>query len=364
MYENQILKALHEHKDEYVSGDYLTSQLGISSAQLSREIEKLKDDGYSIDSSKQGYRLIKTPHRILPYEIQRNLTTEYIGREIHHYSEVDSTNNVAKELAEKGSPEGTIIIAESQRSGKGRRGKKWLSPQGGVWMTIILRPDVQPSQAPFLTLLTGVAVAETLKKECNLDVGIKWPNDILIGNKKVCGILTEASARGEELDYIVVGIGIDLNVDVDDFPPGLREGATSLQQELEKEVSGVKLVQNFLVNFEKLYNDFKKGQANQILNKWRRLSTTIGSTVEVRKKGRTVRGEAVGITKDGVLILEMPDGTLRKIISGNAPISKGSKNLFLDFLYRTSVENGRAMMEVEKSGNSSVEDIPITNQKK
>ena len=317
MHEKQILKTLHAQKGEYVSGDNLASNVGISSAQLSDEIKKLQNEGYRIDSSSEhGYRLIKTTNRLLPYEIQLDLATKYIGQEIYHYSEVDSTNNVAKELAEKGAVEGTIVIAESQRSGKGRRGKKWLSPSGGVWMTIILRPDIPTSQAPLLTLLTGVAVAETLNHECGLDVGIKWPNDILIGDKKVCGILTEASARKEGLDYVVVGIGIDLNVDVDEFPPDLREGATSLKNELEKEISGEKLVQNFLLNFENLYNDFKEGQFSGILNQWRKLSTTIGSTVEVQKRGRTIQGEAVGITRDGILILEMDDGSLRKIISG------------------------------------------------
>ncbi|MDO5836470.1 MAG: biotin--[acetyl-CoA-carboxylase] ligase [Methanobacterium sp.] len=317
MHEKQILKTLHSKKGEYVASDNLASKMGISNAQLSDEIQKLQEEGYRIDSSSdRGYRLIKTTNRLLPYEIQLDLATRYIGQEIYHYSEVDSTNIVAKELAEKGAVEGTIIIAESQRRGKGRRGKKWLSPSGGVWMTIILRPDIPTSQAPLLTLLTGVAVAETLNHECGLDVGIKWPNDILIGEKKVCGILTEASARKGELDYVVVGIGIDLNVDVDEFPPDLREGATSLKSELEKEIPGEKLVQNFLLNFENLYHDFKKGQFSDILNQWRKLSTTIGSTVKVEKRGRTIQGEAVGITKDGILILEMDDGSLRKIISG------------------------------------------------
>ena len=317
MHEKQILKTLHAQKGEYVSSDNLASKMGISNAQLSDEIQKLQNDGYRIDSSSErGYRLIKTTNRLLPYEIQLNLTTKYIGQEIYHYSEVDSTNNVAKELAEKGAVEGTIVIAESQRRGKGRRGKKWLSPSGGVWMTIILRPDIPTSQAPLLTLLTGVAVAETLTHECGLNVGIKWPNDILIGDKKVCGILTEAIARKGGLDYVVVGIGIDLNVDVEEFPPDLRKGATSLKNELEKEIPGEKLVQNFLLNFENLYQNFKEGQLSEILKQWRSLSTTIGSTVEVKKKGGTIRGEAVGITRDGILILEMDDGSLRKIISG------------------------------------------------
>jgi len=317
MHEKQILKTLHAQKGEYVSSENLATKMGISSAQISDEIQKLQNEGYGIDSSSElGYRLIKTTNRLLPYEIQLDLATRYIGQEIYHYPEVDSTNNVAKELAEKGAVEGTIVIAESQRRGKGRRGKKWLSPSGGVWMTIILRPDIPTSQAPILTLLTGVAVAETLNHECGLDVGIKWPNDILIGEKKVCGILTEASASKNGLDYVVVGIGIDLNVDVDEFPPDLRKGATSLKRELEEEISGEKVVQNFLLNFENLYQDFKEGRISEILKQWRKLSTTIGSTVEVEKRGRKVQGEAVGITKDGMLILEMDDGSLRKIISG------------------------------------------------
>jgi BirA family biotin operon repressor/biotin-[acetyl-CoA-carboxylase] ligase len=159
-------------------------------------------------------------------------------------------------------------------------------------------------------------VAETLDQECKLDVGIKWPNDILIGEKKVCGILTEASTSPKGLEYVVVGIGIDLNVDVDNFPPELREGATSLKQELEKEIYSVKLVQRFLSNFENLYNDFKTGKLPEILKEWRRLSKTIGCYVEVHKKGRVVRGEAVGINKEGVLILETDDGSLQKVISG------------------------------------------------
>lgn len=324
MPQKQILKKFYAKKDEYVSNDQLISEAGISDTQLKDEILSLKKEGYIIDSSpERGYRLIKTPNRLLPYEIQLDLTTNFIGQEIHHYSEVDSTNEVAKELAEKGAAEGTIIIAESQRSGKGRRGKKWLSPSGGVWMTIILRPDIPLSQAPLLTLVTGVAVAKTLAKDCGLDVGIKWPNDILIGEKKVCGILTEVSASGKKLDYVVVGIGIDLNVDVEAFPPKLREGATSLKRELDKEIQGVELVQDFLVNFETLYKDFTNGKFTEILNQWRRLSKTIGSYVEVHQKGRIVRGEAVGISKEGILILEMDDGRLHKVISGECIHFKG-----------------------------------------
>lgn len=316
MSKNQILKALHGKKGEYISLEELASEGEISPEQVPNEIEWLENDDYIIEhSSELGYRLIKVPNRLLPYEIQRDLHASYIGKEIHYFKEVDSTNEVAKKLAEEGAQEGTIVIAESQTSGKGRLGKKWISPSGGVWMTIVLRPDIPPHQAPQLTLVTGVAMAKTLDKECGLDVGIKWPNDILIGNKKVCGILTEAITN-HKLDFVLVGIGLDLNVDLDNFPPELREGATSLKRELHRDIPGVKLVQNFLTDFENLYDEFKAGNFPEILAEWRRLSKTIGRHVEVHKRGRVVTGEAIGVNKDGMLILEMEDGSLRKVMSG------------------------------------------------
>ncbi len=316
MVKRKILKGLNQVQGEYQEEEELASQAGITTNELRDEIQALEDDGFVIESSDRGYRILKIPNRLLPYQIQEDLETSYIGHDIRYYSEVDSTNQVAKELAEEGASEGTIIIAEVQRRGRGRRGKRWLSPEGGVWMSIILRPGIPPAKAPLLTLVTGVAVAKTLQTECGLDVGIKWPNDILIGDKKVCGILTEAEADKGTLDYVVVGIGIDLNVDLEEFPPELKDGATSLQQELQREIYGVGVVQRFLKNFEELYEEFKDSQFPEILSEWRRLSKTIGRYVEVHKKGRIVYGEAVGITKDGILVLELDDGTLRKIISG------------------------------------------------
>jgi BirA family biotin operon repressor/biotin-[acetyl-CoA-carboxylase] ligase len=317
MVKQNVLKTLYENLENCVSGEDIASKLNISKEELLDQIESLKDDGYVIESSDgENYCLRKTPNLLLPYELKRNLETEYIGHEVHYFKKVDSTNEVAKKLAEEGSPEGTLVVAESQSRGRGRRGKKWVSPEGGVWMSMILRPEIPPMNAPQLTLVTGVAVAETLKSECGLDVGIKWPNDILIGDKKVCGILTEVSATVDMVDYVVVGIGIDLNVDVNLFPPELRSGATSLKMELEREIQSVKLVQKFLINFEKTYGDFKEGKFPEILKEWRILSTTIGNYVEVHKRGRTLKGEAVGINKDGVLIVELDDGTLKKVLSG------------------------------------------------
>ena len=311
-----ILRTLYEKKDEYVPLEILVNETGKSEKEVESEFDTLEDEGYIINHTKLGYRLIKTPNLLLPYEVKKGLKTKFMGKDIHYFKEVDSTNDVAKYLAENGAEEGTVVVAEIQNRGKGRRGKTWISPPGGVWMSIILRPDIPPSKAPQLTLVTGVAVAETLKKELNLDVGIKWPNDILIGNKKVCGILTEVNASINNVNYIIVGIGIDMNVDVPLLPPDLQKGATSLKNELDTEINGAILVQKFLLNLEKLYSQFTAGKFPDILNEWRFLSKTIGSKVEVRTRGKTIRGDAVGINKDGILILELDDGSLRKIISG------------------------------------------------
>jgi BirA family biotin operon repressor/biotin-[acetyl-CoA-carboxylase] ligase len=316
MTKKKILKTLYEKKDEYVPVEQLVNVTGKSQQEVENEFDTLEDEGYIINHSKLGYRLIKTPNLLLPYEVKKDLKTDFIGHDIHYFKEVDSTNNVAKYLAEDGAEEGTVVVAEVQHRGKGRRGKTWISPPGGVWMSIILRPDIIPSKAPLLTLVTGVAVAETLKDELMLDVGIKWPNDIIIGNKKVCGILTEVDASINNVNYVVVGIGIDMNVDVPVFPPDLQKGATSLKNELDTEINGALLVQKFLLKFEELYNRFNQGEFPEILKEWRSLSKTIGNNVEVRTRGKTVRGEAVGINKDGILILELEDGSLRKMISG------------------------------------------------
>lgn len=316
MAKKKILKTLYNKKDEYIPIEEFVNETGKSQNEVENEFLTLENEGYIINHNKSGYRLIKTPNLLLPYEVKKELKTEFIGHNIHYYKEVDSTNNVAKQLAEEGAEEGTIVIAEIQNRGKGRRGKTWISPPGGVWMSIILRPDIPPFNAPQLTLVTGVAVAETLTKECNLDVGIKWPNDILIGNKKVCGILTEVNASINKVNYVAVGIGIDMNVDVSLFPIDLQKGATSLKNELNTEINGALLVQKFLLEFEDLYNQFNAGKFPEILKEWRSLSKTIGKNVEVRTRSKTIHGEAVGINKEGILILELEDGSLKKIISG------------------------------------------------
>lgn len=314
---NKVLETLYEKKGKYISLEDISSELEIPQSSVNKHIKSLIDEGYTIECSEANEVSLKEKLTlILPHKLKDILNTTYIGKEIHYFRKVDSTNEVAKRLAQKGSPEGTVVIAEKQEKGKGRGGKPWISPIGGAWMSIILRPDTLPMNAPQLTFTAGVAAAKTIKEEYGLEVGIKWPNDILIDDKKVCGILTEISTEKDSIDYIIAGIGIDANVDLDLLPPELREEATSLKTELEEEISRMMLVRKFLENFEAMYSEFNHGNFQKILQKWRKYSKTIGINVEIRKGTEIIQGEAVGVNREGALILELKDGTLRKIISG------------------------------------------------
>ena len=255
-------------------------------------------------------------------KIENSLKTKYIGNEILCFDEVDSTNTVAKFLAESGNDEGAVVISEVQTKGKGRRGKKWESPTGGVWLSIILKPDIAPSKAPLITLATGVAVAKTLRN-IGADARIKWPNDILIHDKKVSGILTEANAKFNTVDYVIVGVGIDSNLNIGVLPERLQEKSTTLKKELESKITETEIISKFLNEFEKVYDLFKEEKFDDILYDWRKMSGTIGSYVEIKQPlGKFLKGYAIGINNEGALIIEENNGNLKKIISGECIIKK------------------------------------------
>ena len=249
-------------------------------------------------------------------KIQENLKTDYIGKNIYFYDEVKSTNNIAKFFGESDEEEGVVIIADTQTKARGRSGKPWKSPKGGSWLSILIRPNVPPTHASLITLATGVAVCKTLRT-IGVNAQIKWPNDILINDKKVSGILTEAKASFNNLDYVVVGIGIDTNLTMNDFPEELKENVTSLKDEANREIKEKKIIRIFLEEFEKFYNYFKEEDYEKILNEWRHLSKTIGSEVIIHQPlGKVIEGYAIGINKEGSLIIEKNDGSLEKIFAG------------------------------------------------
>ncbi len=315
---NDILKFLREK--EYVSGEVLANKLSISRVAIWKQIQKLKDTGYKIISDQNmGYCLVSRPDLLLPQEIQRGLSTSYIGKEIYYFSELKSTNIIAKEKALHGAEginEGTLIIAERQSAGKGRLGREWFSPAGGIWFSIILYPQLSPSYISRISLMTAVAAVKAIKICTQIKSQIKWPNDILINEKKVCGILTEMSAELDIINWVVVGIGINVNIKQQEFPEDIREKTTSLKEVLGKKVLRVKLVRVFLQEFEKYYEILKRREFSFILKEWKLYSHTLGKKIRVDMGERIISGEAVNINEEGVLILKKEDGELIEIISG------------------------------------------------
>ena len=313
-----ILKYLREK--ECVSGEVLAQKLGISRVAVWKQIQKLKDMEYKITSDQNlGYCLVSRPDLLLPQEIQRGLSTNYIGKEIFYFPELKSSNRMAKEKAlhrAEGIGEGTLIIAERQSGGKGRLGRKWFSPAGGIWLSIILYPQLPPSYIPRITLVTAVAVVKAIKMCTQIKSQIKWPNDILINEKKVCGILTEMSAELDIINWVVVGIGINANIDHQKFTEDIQAKAVSLKEVSGKEILRVRLAQTFLQEFEKYYESLKRREFSSILKEWKLYSHTLGRKIRVDMGERVITGEAIDINESGALILKKEDGELAEIISG------------------------------------------------
>ena len=256
-------------------------------------------------------------------EISKDLNTTYIGQNLYVYREVSSTNTVAKFLSMNDAENGSVIISEKQNAARGRSGKHWESPLGGVWLSIILHPNVEHSKLPLITLATGVAVAKTLEIIGIENPEIKWPNDIMVNDRKICGILTEAVANFNTIDNVIIGVGIDANLDINEFPEELKNGTTTVQRELGRKGNENLLIKIFLEEFEKISELFNHEGFEEILKEWRKRSYTIGKIVEVREPyNKYYDGYVVGIGKEGALIVEKIDGTLEKVISGECIIKK------------------------------------------
>lgn len=320
---DQLLSYLKENRGSWISGEMLSNEMNVSRAAIWKHIRKLKEEGYVIaSSSKKGYLLSKDSDLLLPNEIREGLSTRVFGkRDILHLKEVDSTNTRAKDLAEGGAQEGTVVIAESQTAGRGRIGRSWFSsPGNGILATLILRPAMSPIGAPRMTLMTAVAVAEALLSLVNLEIKIKWPNDILVKRKKLAGILTEITTEMDAVNYIVVGLGLNVNTPLEEFPEELRNTATSIFIETGEKFSRIRLFRAYLERFEKYYDMFKKNEFSAIIRRWRQLSGIVGQKIMVDVLGQSHMGEVVDIDDDGVLILKDEQGGLRRIFSGDVTL--------------------------------------------
>lgn len=290
-------------------------RLGVSRQALWKHIQELRDAGYDIVAVPHlGYRLKETPDRLFEFEVSRNLGTKFVGRKIYYFDSVASTMNEALKLGITGAQEGTLILAETQTKGKGRLGRIWFSPKyKGIYMSLILRPKIPPSEASILTLLSAVSVCEAVKKICTLDAQIKWPNDILIHNKKLGGILTELSAETDRVNFISIGIGLNVNND----KKTLIAGTTSLKEHKKEGINRIELLRELLRQLEADYLLFQHRGPASIIGKWREHSTTLGRRVKVYTHKKHYEGEALDIDIDGGLILRNDAGLNVKVVAGD-----------------------------------------------
>jgi len=253
------------------------------------------------------------------------LPNKIIGHPILYFRELPSTNDMAKELALRGIREGTVVVARTQNKGRGRQNRKWISPEGGLWLSILLRPKTDPKHVPMLTLLASVAVARTINRLFQLKSEIKWPNDVLVNMKKICGILTETRTKGKTLDFAIVGIGINANFAVDVLPAYLQGSSTTLKEELKREIERENLLRVLMEEIELYYKVLVEGRFSRILTDWRGLANFLGSEVEVWTPPVKVEGRAVDADSYGALIVKLRDGTTCKVLSGDLQIVEKSK---------------------------------------
>jgi len=307
-----ILKSLKGEID-YTSGEELAQKLKISRQALWKHIGKLTERGYEIVAVPHcGYRLLSSPDKLYSWELQHKLATRYIGRVVHHYEIIQSTQDIAWGLGLRGAEEGTIVVSEQQKKGRGRMQRQWSSPGGGVYFSLILRPRfLHISEIPQITLLAGLSCFQGIRKVIDVACSLKWPNDILIAGKKLGGILSEVNAEQDTVHFVVLGIGINVNT------KELPAGATSLSACLKQEVSRVSVAQSILQEMELLYEEAKERGFSRILKEWQKASILLGRRIRVKVFDKVIEGEAAGIDRRGYLLLRRDSGTTEKISSGD-----------------------------------------------
>lgn len=277
--------------------------------------------GYDISSSqKEGYRLAHGSNKLLPYEVHKKLRTTFIGKMMRYLETTPSTIWVGKQLCSEGDVEkvhGLVIIAEEQSGGFGRMGRAWVSPSGGIWVTIVLKPKVPIDHIFMITMAGSIAVARAIRKEFDLGALIKWPNDIFIGNKKVAGLLLELSAEADVVHYCLLSIGIDVNVPMTKFTPALQDQVTSICAEVGHEVDRASFLARILKEFESHYLLIESGEYDAILREWKSLSCTLENRVHIRTLKKSFEGDAIDIDEYGALIIRKDNGKLERVIAGD-----------------------------------------------
>lgn len=323
--DTEILCALRLAASGGVSGADLSHRLGISRAAIWARIEELRRLGYEIEASPHaGYSLVSAPDVLHADDLKWRLEKGHrIGRDIRVFEETTSTNDIIEKLARDGVREGAVVFAEAQTRGRGRLGRHWASPaKKGLWFSVLLRPELRPQAATQLTVVSAIALRNAIAQQTGLKADIKWPNDILVSGKKVAGILTELSAELDRIKYVLVGIGVDVNLDADDFPAEIRGQASSLKLELGRPVPRAELAAAILRELDREYGRVLQGEFSAVAGDWERHCTTIGQRVAIRLGERRVCGRAESLGEDGALLLRTDHGHLERIVGGDVTLEK------------------------------------------
>jgi BirA family biotin operon repressor/biotin-[acetyl-CoA-carboxylase] ligase len=328
MMDEKILQLLRESASDFLSGEEISRRLKVSRTAVWKRMRRLRALGYGIEAStRSGYRLIRSPDLLIPSEIKSILKTKWIGKTIHHFHTLDSTNSKAYQLALNGAEEGEVVIAESQEKGRGRLGRQWFSPPFlNLYLSVILRPKILPHQAPLITLMAAVATADAIQKFSGFIPLIKWPNDILLRDRKVAGLLNEINSEMDRIHFVILGIGVNLNMSQKMFLKKIRSVATSLKIEMGQTISRKAFLQSLLQELEKWYTIFVKEGNAIILKAWRDRAHVKGRRVKVTSFGETLVGMAVDVDSDGALILETEEGKRKRVVAGDVEYKKKVKS--------------------------------------
>ena len=317
----KVLKFLQTHNTEYLSGQDLSDVLRISRVAIWKHIKKIQDLGYTVESKqKLGYKLTENSDILFPWEVTSELKTKVIGQKAYYFDSIDSTQNQALKIANEPENNGAVIIAATQTGGKGRTGRKWISPKGGIWLSIILHPKFDISITTLFPIASSLALSKAIENTFEITPELKWPNDLTIKGKKIAGILVDAAFESNKIESLVLGVGINFNVDIKAIKKTLKDtpnfyGVASLSEQ-NKKVKPIQLVQNFFVELEKIYELLNKKQTKKIISEWTKRSSTLGKNVEINTTDGKIKGKATKIDEDGALIISNKNKT-EKVIAGD-----------------------------------------------
>lgn len=320
----RIVTELEAAGGRYLSGQEIARRLGVSRAAVWKHVEVLKRDGFEIESEHaRGYLLRGRPDRLDALALRRRLTTRWLASTLEVKATTGSTNSDAAALARRGALHGSVVLADEQTAGKGRLGRTWESARGvNLYLSVVLRPRIVPAQAPQLSLVSAVAVAAALER-ARVDARIKWPNDVLVNGRKLCGILTEIEAEADRVSFVVVGIGVNLNSGREHFPPELHDRATSVWMETGRKVDRLAFLCDLLSELEEGFDDFTRGGFEMLRARWEARSSMTGRSVRIAGVGETVEGICAGIDGDGALLVDEDDGRRRRVLAGDVTLQGG-----------------------------------------